>query len=228
MSPPSPAATAMHTASRNEIEHAGVVEMLGAYALNDWHEYSGALHVINDYVALYDQGEPPPDAEWQRALHELGDARRMVANNADVVIRGHIEQRVAHLGAAKRELHGLIAAIEDVEQSEKQNEAATHALHLIMTLKDIAEFAEHPSFENAVHIAATRYSFDAALEHGIENLAAYYHLTVLASHGVASIEELKSRLASATGQVTAAAEALQHEYYLHSKATEYYDWKAYH
>jgi hypothetical protein len=228
MGAPSTAAATLLAASRNEIEHGGVVEMLGAYALNDWRDYSGAMHVINDYIALYERGEPPPDAEWQRALYELGDARRMVANNADVVIRQHIDQRVAHLASAKRELANLIAAIEDVERSEKQNEEASHALEWIMTLKDIAEFAEHPSFERAVEIAATRYSFDAALEHGVENLAQYYHLTVLAAHGVASIEELKSRLGNATHQVTAAAEALQTEYYLHSKAQEYYDWPAYH
>jgi hypothetical protein len=215
-------------ASRNEIEHGGVVEMLGAYALNDWRGYSGASHVINDYIQLSERGEAPPDEEWQRALYELGDARRMVANNADVVIREHIDQRVAHLASAKRELGNLIRAIEDVEQSEKQNEAAEHALHLIMTLKDIAEFAEHPTFERATEIVATRYSFDAALERGIQNLASYYHLTVLVSHGVASIEELRSRLGTATHQVQSAAEALQHEYYLHSKATEYYDWQAYH
>jgi hypothetical protein len=218
----------LDAASKSEIEHGGVVEMLGAYALNDWHSYSGASHVINDYIALFERGEAPPDEEWKRALYELGDARRMVANNADVVIRGHIDQRVAHLASAKRELSNLIAAIEDVEQSERQNEEATHALHLIMTLKDVAEFAEHPSFERAVEIAATRYSFDAALEMGIENLAQYYHLTVLASHGVASIEELKSRVGTATHQVQSAAEALQHEYYLHAKALEYYDWPAYH
>ncbi len=226
MTTPSAEATALHTASRAEIDHAGVMEQLASYAPADWQQYSGSLHVINDYVGLFQHGEAPPDNEWHRALHELGEDRRQLANNADVVIREHIQQRIAHLDSARRELRQLIAALQDVEQAESDNEEAMHLVHLVMNLKDLAEFAEHPSPERVANILTKRYSYDALIERGIENLANYQFMVVLASHGVASKQELQSRLGSAAQEVGAAAEALQFEYHLHGKAEEYYAWPA--
>jgi hypothetical protein len=101
-----------------------------------------------------------------------------------------------------------------------------HLLHLVMNLKDLAEFAEHPSAERVASILTKRYTYDSLIEQGIENLANYEYLVVLASHGVASKEELRSRLGSAAQQVGEAAEALGFEYHLHSKAEEYYAWPA--
>jgi hypothetical protein len=101
-----------------------------------------------------------------------------------------------------------------------------HLLHLVMNLKDLAEFVEHPSPERVAEVLTKRYSYDALIEQGIENLANYEYQVVLASHGVASKEELQSRLSSAATQAGEAAEALQFEYHLHSKAEEYYAWPA--
>ena len=120
----------------------------------------------------------------------------------------------------------MIAALQDVEKAESDNEEAIHLVHLVMSLKDLAEFAEHPNPIGVANILTKRYTYDALIERGIENLANYQFLVVLASHGVGSKQELQSRLGSAAQQVGEAAEALQFEYHLHDKAEEYYAWPA--
>jgi hypothetical protein len=212
----------LHAASQTELDHGSLTQQIGSLALSDWERYDGSMRVVMDYVALADRGEPPPEDEWHRALHELADDRRVLANNAEVVLRGQITDWEQHLAANRHDLGQVIAALEDVEKAVRDNEDATHLAHLVLKLKDLAEFAEHPSVGKAAHVVGIGNTGDHLIEQGIENLANYQYLVVLASHGVGSKEELQRRVESANQQVIAAAQALHQLYYLRDVAEQAY------
>ena len=202
------------------------LQSMASYAEADWHAFMAYVTMIHQYVSLADAGEPPPDDVWRDGLHQLGEARRQLANNADVVVREHIAARTEHLAGTRHELVQVLAALADVEQAIHDAEDAEHLAHLIFKLKDLAEFAEKPTLGHAWHIVHGEKG-DELIEQGIGNIGKYEVLLTLASHGFASIEELHRRVATATSQVTEAAEALQFELQLHEDAQKYYDWPAY-
>jgi hypothetical protein len=119
----SPEVAGLLAASKEEMAYAGSVESFcGGYAPKDWEEYSGATHVINDYIDLANDGvpgDPPPASEWRRALAELGDARKQLCNNAEVELNKRISATAAHLGADKRDLAAVLAAVKDVAEAEQ-------------------------------------------------------------------------------------------------------------
>ena len=216
----------LRAASQAELDHSGLAEQLGAYSPADWTTYEGSMRVVMDYVSLADGGEPPPADEWHRALHELGEDRRQLANNADVAIRGHIAEWKAHLQANKHDLDQVIAALQDVEQTERDNKDATRLVHLVLKLKDIAEFAEDPSLKGAADLVGLTPSSGPSvgdlIEQGIANLAEYEYDIVLVSHGFASKEELHNRVQSAAQQVSEAAQQLHTVLYVHDVAERTY------
>jgi hypothetical protein len=216
----------LRTASQAEVGAEAHLQSLGSYAPDDWHAFMEYVRMIQQYIELADAGEPPPDDVWRDGLYQLGSARRQLANNADVVLRQHIETRTANLAGAKHDLAAVIAALDDVEQAIHDSEEAQHLAHLVFKLKDLAEFAEKPSLGHAWHVVHGEKSADL-IEQGIGNLGQYNVLVTLASHGFASIEELHRRMSSATEQVQEAAQALQFELQLHEEAQKYYDWPAY-
>ena len=58
----SPEVAGLLAASKEEMAYEGPIEAFcAAYAQKDWEEYSGATHVINDYIDLANAGEPPPN-----------------------------------------------------------------------------------------------------------------------------------------------------------------------
>jgi hypothetical protein len=212
--------------SQAEVAAEGHLQGLGSYAESDWHEFMTWVHLIHDYLSLADAGEPPPEDVWRDGLHQLGEARRQFANNADVVIRQHIEARKAHLAGAQHDLTAVIAALEDVQGAIHDAAEAEHLTHLVLKLKDLAEFAHEPTLGHAWHVVHGEKA-DSLIEQGIGNLAQYQVLTTLASHGFASVEELHRRVAGATAQVTEAAEALHTELQMHEEARKYAEWPAF-
>lgn len=212
--------------SRAEVAAEAHLQSLGSYAESDWHEFMSYVGMIQQYVSLADGGEPPPDDVWREGLHQLGEARRTLANNADVVIRQHIDARTAHLASAQHDLTAVIAALEDVQGAIHDAAEAEHLSHLVLKLKDLAEFAHEPTLGHAWHVVHGEKA-DSLIEQGIGNLAQYEVLTTLASHGFASVEELHRRVATANQQVTEAAEALHYELQLHEEARKYADWAAF-
>jgi hypothetical protein len=216
----------LRAASQAEVGAEGHLQSFGSYAEPAWQAFIANVQMINQYISLADAGEPPPDDVWRDGLHDLGEARRELANNADVVIRQHIEARTANLAATKHDLATVIAALEDVEQAIHDSEEAQHLAHLVFKLKDLAEFAEKPSLGGAWHIVHGEKSDDLIVQ-GIGNLGQYGVDLTLVQHGFASVEELHRRVSSATEQVQEAAQALQFELQLHEDAQKYYDWPAY-
>ncbi len=216
----------LRAASQTEVDAEGQLQSLGSYAPDDWRSFMDYVHMIHEYIALADGGEPPPDDVWRDGLHQLGDARRQLANNADVVIRDHIEQRTAGLESARHDLAAVLAALNDVEQAIHDGDEAERLSHLVLKLKDLAEFAEEPTLGHAWHVVHGEKS-DELIEQGIGNLGQYGVELTLASHGFSSVEELHRRVSGATEQVTDAAQALHFELQLHEDALRYYDWPAY-
>jgi hypothetical protein len=220
-------AGALKIISDSEVAGTAVMEQLGAYDHPDWNKYAESLHMIMEYSALFDRGEPPPDDEWHRALHELGEDRRQLANNAGVALRDRAAQGEAHLASLKHDFDQVIAALEDVQHAVEDAEKAAKLVELVMTLKDIAEVVEHPSPEKIAEVVTKRYTYDALIERGIGNLAQYGVDLTLVSHGFASVDELHRRVESAKQQVADGAEALQLDYHYEALARQYYEWPAY-
>jgi len=212
--------------SQAEVAAEGHLQGLGSYAEPDWQAFMQWIRVVHDYLALADAGEPPPEDVWRDGLHQLGEARRQLANNADVVIRQHIEARTAGLAGAQHDLTAVIAALEDVQGAIHDAEEAEHLSHLVLKLKDLAEFAHEPSLGHAWHVVHGEKA-DSLIEQGIGNLGQYQVLTTLAAHGFASVEELHRRVATANAQVTEAAQALHYELQMHDEARKYAEWPAF-
>jgi hypothetical protein len=209
--------------SQAELAAGGKLQELGSLAPTDWTEYTAASHLINDYLNLYDGGEDVDRPEWHRALHELSDARKMLANNADVAIRKAIEEATAHLSSERSDLGRVVAALEDVKSAIDDAEEAQRLVGVIMKLKDLAEFAEHPSVGKAIGVVRGSHE-DRLIEEGIGNLAQYDVLLTLVGHGFASVEELKARVETARRGVAAAAEGVEQTGRLHDIVTEYSTW----
>jgi hypothetical protein len=233
----SPEVAGLLAASKEEMAYGGPVESFcGGYAPHkDWEEYSGATHMINDYIDLAGAGEPPPESEWRRALNEVGEARNQLCSNAEVELKQQILARTAHLGADKRDLAAALAAVKDVEEAEQVAEEAEHRtkwLEVMEKLSDLVEAIGNPhdfveaeagfAVERVTHIALAASTFKADFGSFIQAEAQYMVQVTLASHGFGSTQELERRVTTASDNVEATAEDLHSVVYALDEARTYH------
>src|SRR3954447_24343369 len=220
--------------SREEAKGAGNIESLGSLAPSDYQPYTFAMRTINSYVELSEAGEEVDSNEWHRALTELGEARNMLASNAEVVLRGRMADRTAHLGREKAELRRVLGALEDVKQAEQDAERAEHLAAWIEHVKQAAEIVElveslhEPTPEKILVLANAASTLKFGFESFVAAEGQYFVQVTLASHGFASSEELARRVTTASENVSSAGEALHSEAYFFSLAKHYHELPIHH
>lgn len=203
------------------------LQALESLASGDWVPYSQCAGVISDYVSLQDGGQDVDRPEWRRALGELGEKRRKFAGEAFDAVKGSVDQATAHLAGERADLDRVTKALEDVQGAIDDSKEAQRLTGVVFRLKELAEFAEHPSAKKGFDLVRGKVGEDEKLvEEGIGNLGQYEVLTTLASHGFASVEELQRRVATAQRNLHEAAEAFEHYESQQELAAEYKDWMA--
>jgi hypothetical protein len=216
-----------------EIEGAAMVQQVASLALDNWRTYEAALGILRDYRELHARGETPPPEEWVRELHEIGEARELLAQNALVALRGQLTEAMKDAAAWAAEASRLVAAMRDVQAAIAEGKAAQELWGLISDLDSAAELLGSAvnvadlSFLNAVYGWHVSNSTSAFVDEMIGRLAAYNVDLVLSSHGVASVQELQHRIGGVTGYIHAVGEHTHTIHYLVPIAEQLAAWPAF-
>jgi DNA repair exonuclease SbcCD ATPase subunit len=201
------------------------LQPLGDLAPASWSEYGESVGVVSDYVSTLDGGNDQDRAEWHRALAEVGERRRRFAGEASDVAKRSLDEARERLAAERADLEKVTEALEDVKSAIDDSDEAQRLTGVVFRLKELAEFAEHPSAKKGFDLVRGKVSEDEHLvAEGIGNLGQYEVLTTLASHGFASVEELQRRVETAHQHVSEAAEVFEQHEDREQLADEYKDW----
>ena len=205
-------------AAAAEIQGAAMVEQVAALVPDNWKPYEEALAALRDYRQLHATGETPPPEEWARALHEIGEARELLAQNALVVLRKQLAEATKDAESWAAEANRLVAAMRDVQAAIAEGKEAQELWGLISDIDSAAELLGSAvnladlSFINAVYNWHVSNSTSAFVDEMIGRLAASNVDLALVSHGVASVQELQQRIGGVVEYIHAVG---QHTHLIH-------------
>jgi hypothetical protein len=233
---PPPEVANLLAASKEEMTYEGHIQGFAAYATQqDWDDYTFGTRTINSYIDLANDGFPPDASEWHRALNDVGQARNQLCSNAEYELNQRISARAAHLEADKRDVAAALAAVKDVEEAQQAAEEAEHRAKWLEAMKMLSEVVEvignpHEFLEAEVgfalqhltHLALAASTLKADFGSFIQAEAQYMVQVTLASHGFASAEEMERRVATASDNIEATAQALHDEVSGRDEARKYH------
>jgi hypothetical protein len=189
------------------------LQQIGAFALGDWDQWVTEKRILADFVDSATTGQSVPVAEeWHKQLHRLGDARKMLCNNAAVALRAKIAEAKKHLSSEKADLVRVEAALEDVKQAHESAHGAAELISTLLEVKTLVEVIENPEKMKEELQSKFTGSPGDVIEAGIKDLGQYYEQVTLASHGFASFEELAHYAKAQAQNVVHAGEAFDDVY----------------
>lgn len=216
-----------------EIDGSAMVQQVAGLVQNDWPAYEGALRVLIDYRELHASGFTPPLDEWAKALHEIGDARQVLGQNALVVLRQQLADATRDAASWAAEANRLVAALRDVNAAIAEGKEAQELWGIISDLDSAAELLASAanvgdlSFINAIYNWHVSNATSAFVDQMIGRLAAYNVDLALASHGFSSIEELHRGIVSVVEYIHAVGEQTHLIHYEMPIAEQVASWPAY-
>lgn len=210
--------------AKKELALGADMEQIGAFALDDYQRYQEEKRILADFVDDAGPGQSVPiEEEWHKELKLVGEARKILCNNARVALKTKVEEAKRRLASEEASLEKVQKALEDVKESQESAHAAEELSSTLLELKTLAEMIQDPEELYGELRKKITGSPDDVIEAGIRDLGQYYELATLASHGFASFEELANYARASVQNVVHAGEALEDVYRPYQIAQKDYD-----
>jgi|GEM_PF-5748154 len=172
--------------------------------------------------------------EWARAFGEMRSIRHLLAGSMSQHWRAEIKTHGKKYRAAIARLKANKASLERIKKAEEDADEAVELTKLVVEIGEYGELAEHSGkllvkveskAIDAAGVAAAGYASmkigkkAELIEMGVRNLANYTVQLAVATEGVASVDELLTRLKSATREVKNEARELAYAQRMLAKTT---------